>query len=373
VRVYLFSGPIELQVLSRTSTTIRTVPPPANTPPGLYLLLVHHPTSKQYGFAHFTMGAVGPEGPSGATGPTGATGLQGPTGAQGPMGLPGAAGATGATGATGPQGPPGDATPPPPPTLFTAKLRIGGLTSPGGLELTNFSIGVTRLPFQAATFQNLTFSKPTDTLSSALVHAVHVGGAQNDARLEVFLVGTTQRLFELNFMQPRLVSYKPGALPTGPETFEMSYTDIQIGGVAVVPAYPHSNVIGRVNVGALAAGDVYSVAGGSVLPSPGGGQLTFSDLMVTKAFDQTSQSIYAGAISGTHWSSVVATVNAPSTTTPFITYTLTDAVITSFKTVGSLSSFVDVMSFSYERIRTDVTVNGVTTTTCWNVAENRSC
>lgn len=372
VHVYLFSGPIELPLISQTSTRIRTARPPANTPPGLYMLLVYNTTTAQYGFVHYTVGTVGPTGPPG---PTGSQGPKGDTGSTGPMGPPGTPGATGATGSTGPQGPPGDATPPPPPTLFTTNLQIDGLTSGSGIDINNFSIGVQRAassPF--VTFKNLTFSKPTDTLSPAFLHAIQIGDPLGGARLEVRLAGTTQRLFSLRLMDTRLLSYKPASVPGGLETFDMSYMDLLVDPVSVVPSYPHSNVIGRITVGSLAPGDLYSVAGGSLLPStPPGGRVTFTDLMVIKPLDQISQNLYTGAIAGTRWPSAVVIVYAPNTTTPFITYTLTNAFITSFQTTGSLSSLVDAMSFAFERIRTDVTVNGVTTTACWDLVKNVNC
>ena len=103
MRVYLFAGPIELPVISLNSGEIRTQPPPASTPAGLYMLLIYHPTTAQLGFVHYTVGATGPPGPKGDTGVAGTS-----TGPPGSTRSPGSPGCNWTAGRNGPTRAPGE-------------------------------------------------------------------------------------------------------------------------------------------------------------------------------------------------------------------------------------------------------------------------
>jgi type VI protein secretion system component Hcp len=384
MHVYLFAGPIELPVVSLNSGEIRTQPPPANTPAGLYMLLVFNPANAQFGYVHYTVGATGPKGDTGAQGPKGDTGEQGPTGPQGPMGPPGPAGPAGPQGPQGPQGPPGDATPPPPPTIFGLTLRAGNWN----FNILNFSWGVeatVTLGSGGGTTQvnylNLIVGKATDGTSPSVLHDVVAGTHLPDLRLEMKLLSTQQSILTLRFGHGLIpVSYSPSTPVSGQEevilqVLEPSVDEPFIETLPTVPPYPHAVAIGQITIGANPAEEIYSLDwNGIQVPFSGGqfGRPVPADLSVTKVFNQFSKGLSTSARSGTHFPTVVMAVNDPSTGNPYVRYTLLNAVITLHKTVGSLSSLVDVMSFTYGKLCTDVIVGGTTTTTCWDFEANRS-
>jgi type VI protein secretion system component Hcp len=391
MHVYLFAGPIELPVVSLNSGEIRTQPPPANTPAGLYMLLVFNPANAQFGYVHYTVGATGPKGDTGAQGPKGDTGEQGPTGPQGPMGPPGPAGPAGPQGPQGPQGPPGDVTPPPPPTIFGLTFRGTPTSGPQwNFAIQSFSWGVQAIVTSGPgggsaqiNYVNLIFEKATNGTSPGVLQDVIAGKHIRDVRLEVTLLSTQQRILTLRFDPADLipVSYSPNTPAYGQEQVTLQIDapmlDVPfIETLPTVPAYPHAPAIGQITIGGNPAEQIYSLDGGGVqVPPPVGGlpgRAVPIDLSITKGFNQLSNGLSTSARTANHFQTVIMTVNDPSTGAPYIKYTLSDAIITLYKTVGSLSSLIDVMSFTYDKLCTEVTVGGTPTTTCWDFEANRS-
>jgi type VI protein secretion system component Hcp len=368
MHVYLFAGPIELPVITVNSVEIRTLPPPDSTPAGLYLLQVFNPTTGEFGYVHYTIGATGPKGDTGAQGPAGPQGSQGPMGPQGPQGDAGPAGPQ------GPQGPPGvpPPPPPPPPTLFGMNLNLPGLTPAVGLDIPGFSAGYQVLGRFRATPLHFFFTKPIDGTSTSFLSSVFTGHHYAAATLDVSFLSTGQRLFTLSFTDLVLLSVSPNTPTAGFEQYE-----VQVGTIretaAPPAAYPHCAVVGTILGFGFGPSDACFVSSLNVSIPSGALRPTFSDLQVTKPYDQNSHLMFALAAEGSPLGSIVVTVNDPTSGVPYLTYTLIGTHYTGFRYVDSGPSLLDVLSFSYEKLQTDITIGGVTTTTCWDLLLAKSC
>lgn len=399
MRVFLFSGPVELPVLSLAPGEIRTVPPHVSTPPGLYLLLVYQPANSQFAAVHYTVGAIGPPGPRGdpgAPGPKGDAGPmgmqgppgpQGPPGLQGPAGLPGPPGPQGSAGPTGPQGPPGDATTPPPPTLFGLKLFEKSL--PGAVvDIRGFSFGVETvgtLP-SPTRYQNLTLTRATDGKSSAFIQHAFAATFLQGVRIEIALLSTQQRIFTLGGISPgrfRVINYSPNTPSAGLEqiTLQLDPSSLPTQMPVSVPpnlgTYPEPAAIGRITIGSFPAMDIYSLdwAGIQMTPPGGGGggsvlQVTTSDMVITKISNANTPSLFRSAADQEPIQRIVLSLNDPVTGTPYISHTLTETFLTQYKFAAGLPTFADVVSMRFSAIKTEITIDGVTTTTCWDFSTN---
>lgn len=60
-------------------------------------------------------------------------------------------------------------------------------------------------------------------------------------------------------------------------------------------------------------------------------------------------------------------------TTPFATYNLHDAIITSDAFASTQTGVVENVAFSYARIRATIVLGGITYESCYDRVMNRSC
>jgi type VI protein secretion system component Hcp len=378
MHVYLFAGPIELPVISLNSGEIRTQPPPVTTPAGLYMLLVFSPMSGQYGFAYYTIGATGPKGDTGAPGAKGDTGPQGPIGPQGPMGPQGVAGPAGPQ---GPQGPPGNTPPPPPPPQFTLAFVATGAT--WNFNLQSFSWGATNAGNGSPVkFLDLILVKAMDTSSTQVLQDILTGRQLTSLTIMMNLLNG-QRIVNLKFQhtQFQVASYAPNTPTAGQEqvTLQVSIPDSQLNDpfldtLPTVPAFSHPAAIGQIAIDTNPAVDIYAFQWNGIQdPVSGTGRAVPTDLSVTKVFNELSHTLPTALLHGTHFPSVTVTLNDPITAAPYVTYTLSNALVTSYTDAGSLSSLDEKASFSYTRLRTVVTIGGTTTTSCYDFASQTSC
>jgi type VI protein secretion system component Hcp len=177
----------------------------------------------------------------------------------------------------------------------------------------------------------------------------------------------------------RPVSYSPNTPSAGFEQFtysvplgphgEVDVLDLQVP--SVIPAHTEPAAIGQLTVPNNAAMDIYSLEWAGLASETG--RPVPSDLIVTKGINQASHSLFNSARIGSRLATVVIKVNDPKTGVPYITYTLSDALFSLFKSDDSLPSITERLGFSPLKLNTDITIGGVTTTSCWDFVRNVSC
>ena len=105
----------------------------------------------------------------------------------------------------------------------------------------------------------------------------------------------------------------------------------------------------------------------------GAGKVTFANLVVSKMLDGDSVPLLQAAATGQVLRTLVIDVFAAGTNVPFATYTFEDAVVTSNVLGSSTSAVNEQDAFDFRRITSDVTVNGQTFHSCFDIKAFSSC
>jgi type VI protein secretion system component Hcp len=117
----------------------------------------------------------------------------------------------------------------------------------------------------------------------------------------------------------------------------------------------------------LGATNSASTAGADV------GKATFSDLVVSKLLDGDSVPLLQAAATGQVFRSLVIEVSTVDSSVPFATYTFEDVAVTSNVLGSSNSSVNEQDAFDFRRITSDVTLNGQTFHSCFDIKALSSC
>ena len=105
----------------------------------------------------------------------------------------------------------------------------------------------------------------------------------------------------------------------------------------------------------------------------GAGKVTFSDLVVSKMLDGDSVPLLQAAATGQVFRNLVIEVSSVGNSAPFATYTFEDVTVTS-NVLGSSDSTVNEQdAFDFRRISSDVTLNGQTFHSCFDIKALSSC
>jgi type VI protein secretion system component Hcp len=119
----------------------------------------------------------------------------------------------------------------------------------------------------------------------------------------------------------------------------------------------------------LGATNTTSTTGGG----GGAGTVTFANLVVSKMLDGDSVPLLQAAATGQHLRSLVIEVSAAGSNVPFATYTFDDVVVASTALGSSTSAINEQDAFDFSRITSDVTLNGQTFHSCFDVKALTSC
>jgi len=114
----------------------------------------------------------------------------------------------------------------------------------------------------------------------------------------------------------------------------------------------------------------------SITTSGGGagtGKVTFANLVVSKMLDGDSVPLLQAASTGQVLRTLVIDVFAAGSNVPFATYTFDDVVVTSNVLGSSTSAVNEQDAFDFRRITSDVTVNGQTFHSCFDIKALSSC
>jgi type VI protein secretion system component Hcp len=117
----------------------------------------------------------------------------------------------------------------------------------------------------------------------------------------------------------------------------------------------------------LGATNAVSTAGG------GAGKVTFSDLAVSKQLDGDSVPLLQAAATGQVFKSLVIEVSTAGSAIPFATYTFEDVTVTSTVLGSANGSVSEQDAFDFRRITSDVTLNGQTFHSCFDIKALSSC
>ncbi len=120
----------------------------------------------------------------------------------------------------------------------------------------------------------------------------------------------------------------------------------------------------------LGATDSASTSSGS---GGGSGRVTFSNLVVTKTLDGDSVPLLQAASTGQTLAALSIDVFNAGSSTPFATYTFTDVRVAGTVFGSPLSLVGEQDAFDFRRITTDVTVNGQTFHSCFDVKALTAC
>jgi type VI protein secretion system component Hcp len=105
----------------------------------------------------------------------------------------------------------------------------------------------------------------------------------------------------------------------------------------------------------------------------GAGKVTFADLVVTKMLDGDSVPLLQATATGQVLPRLVIDVSTFGGHTPFATYTFEDVTVASNVIGTSDSTVSEQVAFDYRRITSDVTLNGQTFHSCFDVKAVASC
>jgi type VI protein secretion system component Hcp len=105
----------------------------------------------------------------------------------------------------------------------------------------------------------------------------------------------------------------------------------------------------------------------------GAGKASFTTLDVTKLLDGLSVPLLKAVATGAHIKDVKIEIFEGGSAVPFATYTFTDVLATSDVLGSTLNKVSEQVAFSYSRIASHVTVNGMTFTSCFDLKSNSSC
>jgi len=104
----------------------------------------------------------------------------------------------------------------------------------------------------------------------------------------------------------------------------------------------------------------------------GAGKVTFANLVVSKMLDADSVPLLQAAATGQIFRSLVIEVLPVGGSDPFAIYTFEDVVVTS-NVIGSSTSVNEQDAFDFRRITSDVTLNGQTFHSCFDIKSLSSC
>jgi type VI protein secretion system component Hcp len=105
----------------------------------------------------------------------------------------------------------------------------------------------------------------------------------------------------------------------------------------------------------------------------GAGKVVFANLVVSKMLDGDSVPLLQAAATGQILKNLVIDVFAAGSSVPFATYTFDDVVVASNVLGASTSSVNEQEAFDFRRITSDVTVNGQTFHSCFDIKAVASC
>jgi len=129
----------------------------------------------------------------------------------------------------------------------------------------------------------------------------------------------------------------------------------------------NDNVPTTIQSFSLGATDTLAASG-----SGAGGKVLFANLTVSKVLDADSVPLLQAAATGQVLKTLVIDVFAEHDGTPFATYTFEDVVVTS-NAIGAGSSTTEQDAFDFRRISSDVSINGQTFYSCFDVKAGASC
>jgi len=114
--------------------------------------------------------------------------------------------------------------------------------------------------------------------------------------------------------------------------------------------------------------------GGSASGGGGGaGKASFQDLVVTKMLDGLSLPLLSAAATGMHLKNVEIDVFDVGSSIPFATYVFEDVIVTADLIGSSQTALNEQVSFNYAKITSDITVNGTTFHSCYDLSLAKSC
>ena len=141
---------------------------------------------------------------------------------------------------------------------------------------------------------------------------------------------------------------------------------IQADGLTGVPAGTTTPIV-SFNVGASNPGAIVGGGGG------GAGKVSFTDFTVGKMVDGFSTALLNTAETGRHLKLVQIDIYEPGTTNIYATYQLADVVVTS-DVFGALTGALnESVGFAYDRLTTDITINGQHFHSCFDRSSNLAC
>jgi type VI protein secretion system component Hcp len=126
---------------------------------------------------------------------------------------------------------------------------------------------------------------------------------------------------------------------------------------------------------ALSFGASNPVSIGSGSGGAGAGKVSWSSMNIMKMLDGLSVPLLMAASTGAALPEVIITVfdvSGPGRT-QIAKYTLETAFVESSQFSSSSSSIGESVSFAFQKITSDITINGATFHSCWDVAANGSC
>ena len=119
----------------------------------------------------------------------------------------------------------------------------------------------------------------------------------------------------------------------------------------------------------LGATDTLSTSGSGA----GAGKVSFANLTVSKGLDADSVPLLQAAATGQVLKTVVIDVFASRDSAPFATYTFEDVVVTSNVIGAANSTTSEQDAFDFRRITSDVSINGQTFHSGFDVKTSTSC
>ena len=120
----------------------------------------------------------------------------------------------------------------------------------------------------------------------------------------------------------------------------------------------------------LGATDTLGTSTGS---GGGAGKVSFANLAVSKGLDADSVPLLQAAATGQVLKTLVIDVFASHDGAAFATYTFEDVVVTSNVIGAANSSTSEQDAFDFRRITSDVSINGQTFHSCFDVKTSTSC
>jgi type VI secretion system secreted protein Hcp len=120
----------------------------------------------------------------------------------------------------------------------------------------------------------------------------------------------------------------------------------------------------------LGATNSVSTAGGS---GGGAGKVTFANLVVSKMLDGDSVPLLQAAATGQILRTLEIDVFDAGSSVPFATYTFEDVVVTSNVLGSSTSAVNEQDAFDFRKITSDVTINGRTFHSCFDIKAVAPC